>query len=182
MSQRGTKNSFVVARFAGEGVPITAIARGLHMNVREVERDVMSAVRAGLIAASPPLDWPDGSRIAERAPTIAAVDIDSVEQNLMPACAAFGLTANQARVFLVILALGYAPKTTIHAAVLKQRQVNDKLVDVYVCNLRKRLRLHDIAIKTHWGIGYEIEAADRARAVRLLAGARPAEEVHAHAA
>lgn len=40
-----------------------------------------------------------------------------------------------------------------------------KIVDVFICKLRRKLRGSGITIRTHWGIGYQVEGADLLKTV-----------------
>lgn len=42
-----------------------------------------------------------------------------------------------------------------------------KILDVWLCRLRRKLRAHDIEIQTIWGRGWYMEPEDRAK-VELL--------------
>lgn len=79
-----------------------------------------------------------------------------------------GLTASEARVLSAIAASPEGiTKDRIFAAVYGSStdadQPEPKIIDVYVCRLRKKLAPHEITIETVWGWGYRIDATGRAR-------------------
>lgn len=43
-----------------------------------------------------------------------------------------------------------------------------KMVDVMICKLRKKIKVHEIEVKTMWGLGYYIARVHRDRAISLL--------------
>jgi hypothetical protein len=49
-----------------------------------------------------------------------------------------------------------------------QRPARGKILDVWVCKMRKKLKPFGINIKTHWG-GYEMPEASKAIARELMA-------------
>lgn len=82
-----------------------------------------------------------------------------------------GLTAAEARVFGYLLQRGSASKGQIHTALYAYRAGDHpelKIVDVFVCKLRRKLKPAGIEIATMWGTGYAIDAENRARAQALI--------------
>lgn len=57
-----------------------------------------------------------------------------------------------------------------------------KILDVWICKLRKKLAPYDIAIQTAWGRGWYIEPEDRAKILALAEQAKPELEVEGVAA
>jgi two-component system cell cycle response regulator CtrA len=71
----------------------------------------------------------------------------------------FGLTGHEAGVFGVLMAREIATKDMVMAAVyrsLSKDEAEIKIVDVFICKIRKKLRPFDIVIDTVWGQGYRI--------------------------
>ncbi|PZU43911.1 MAG: heavy metal resistance protein CzcR [Microbacterium sp.] len=76
------------------------------------------------------------------------------------------LTGREAGVVGFLLKRPLATKSEIMSA-LYSLQIDDapheKIVDVFVCNIRKKLRPFGVKIQTVWGQGYSIDASTRAR-------------------
>jgi two-component system cell cycle response regulator CtrA len=85
----------------------------------------------------------------------------------------FGLTAQEARIFGLLLKKPLVTKEFAVSALYFHRQdeAEIKIVDVLICKARKKLKPHNIAIETVWGQGYRLPAESRAIAERLLAEA-----------
>lgn len=85
----------------------------------------------------------------------------------LPAPVCFGLSGSEARVFGHLYTREMATKNSI-MAILYQSMGRDeaepKIVDVFVCKLRKKLKPFGVAIETVWGNGYAMPAAAKARA------------------
>lgn len=162
----------IIARLADEGVPICAIARALKTPSGDVREVLHSAMFDGAIVEYPKEDWPPGQRRNNfTAITDGFVDTDDKIRN---ACSRyFGTTRQQSVVLGYLLKRSEATKEQLHQAIEATRgdskdETDAKLVDVLVCIIRKKLKLHELSIKTMWGRGYLIEAKERARAVFLL--------------
>jgi two-component system cell cycle response regulator CtrA len=84
------------------------------------------------------------------------------------------LTPYETRLLGVTLAREVATKAQLYEAVCAGR-VSDldcpepKIVDVYICKLRKKLDVLGVAIGTRWGVGYFMAPADKARLRELIA-------------
>ena len=77
-----------------------------------------------------------------------------------------GLTPTEAAVLAAIAASeAGATKVRIFEAVYAMRHDGEapemKIVDVYVCKIRRKLRAYDIEIDTVWGWGYRMPLASR---------------------
>lgn len=76
----------------------------------------------------------------------------------------FRLTASEARVFAHLATRDQATKDSIMMAMYSDRpgeQPEIKIVDVFVCNMRRKLRRFQVEIITVWGSGYAL--VDRSR-------------------
>lgn len=74
------------------------------------------------------------------------------------------LTPAEARVFAHLTTREMGTKTSIMAALYSDKPddyVDPKIVDVFVCKMRKKLRAFKVDIATVWGQGYAL--ADRQR-------------------
>lgn len=83
-----------------------------------------------------------------------------------PAPLSFGLTPKQARVLGVLMKRNVATKETIVAALYGHiscdREIpGQKIVDVFICHMRKKLATFGIQIKTVWGDGYALSNGDK---------------------
>jgi two-component system, cell cycle response regulator CtrA len=77
----------------------------------------------------------------------------------------WNLTESEERIMRVILTREYASKDAIMAALYwdKDEPGEDKIVDVMVCKIRKKLKRFGINIKTHWGRGFYLPPEIRHR-------------------
>lgn len=69
------------------------------------------------------------------------------------------LTAAECRVFSHLTTREMATKASIMAALYSDRPDDDiepKIVDVFVCKMRKKLKLFGVEIATVWGQGYAL--------------------------
>jgi hypothetical protein len=163
-----------IARLANEGIPIAVIARGLDAPSDVIRETIQAAIDCGKVTEMPRDDWPPTARRSDHLPSQLAKE---QERDLLTACMrAFAVTKLQAAFMLVLIKREEADKDTLHNVIESQRnirrnqpdnmeQVDPKMVDVVVCNLRKRLRPYWPAahetIKTLWGHGYYMEKIDR---------------------
>lgn len=77
----------------------------------------------------------------------------------------WALTGSERRVFGVLLARAIATKEAVMAALYHDFAADAaevKIVDVYVCKIRAKLRKHGVRIETVWGLGYRLDEAQRA--------------------
>ena len=71
-----------------------------------------------------------------------------------------GLTAQEARVLGVLMKRDVATKEAVMAGLYSHRAddtVEIKIVDVFICKIRKKLQPFDIPIETVWGQGYRLK-------------------------
>lgn len=83
----------------------------------------------------------------------------------------WGLTGSEQRVFGVLMARELATKDAIMAALYRadgRDEAEIKIVDVFVCKTRKKLKPFGIEIGTRWGEGYFITPATKAIVHGLL--------------
>jgi hypothetical protein len=163
-----------IARFANEGIPVAVLARGLDAPSDVIRETIQAAIDCGKVTEMPRDDWPPTARRADHLPSQLAKEQDD---HLLTACMrAFAVTKLQASFMLVLLKREEADKDTLHHVIESQRAIrrnqpdnpectDPKMVDVVICNLRKRLRPYWVTghetIKTLWGHGYYMEKADR---------------------
>jgi len=164
----------IAGRLANEGVPVAVIARAFQLSAFQVRNTLAEHLANGTITELPRDDWPPTSRRADHLPSQLAKEQDD---HLLTACMrAFNVTKLQAAFMIVLIKRDEADKDTLHHVIESQRntrrnqpadleEVDPKMVDVAVCNLRKRLRPYwppgHETIKTLWGHGYFVEKIDR---------------------
>lgn len=77
----------------------------------------------------------------------------------------WGLTASEARIAGVLIARELASRNMIMAALYRddaKDEPDPKVVGVFVCKLRRKLKPFGIVIETVWGEGWRLAAAHRA--------------------
>ena len=89
--------------------------------------------------------------------------IRQLEQALVPTVIVpveFGLTSSEAKVLSCLIHRDFATKPQIMMAIYADRleeEPEQKIVDVFVCKMRKKLKPFGIVISTVWGQGYRLE-------------------------
>lgn len=78
----------------------------------------------------------------------------------------FRLTPKEALILNVLMHNPVCTKERLHAAVSVNKISSDeeteiKIVDVFVCKVRAKLKPFDVEIETHWGTGYSLSAASK---------------------
>ncbi|MDE2577925.1 MAG: helix-turn-helix domain-containing protein [Hyphomicrobiales bacterium] len=77
------------------------------------------------------------------------------------------LTASEYRVFAFLLTKQVATKEALMSAMYTFRPDSEepdaKIIDVFICKMRKKLKPFDVEIRTHWGSGYSVDDATRAK-------------------
>jgi hypothetical protein len=162
-------DTFVI-NLAYEGVPQSAIARALHLPLDEVEEIVADAVTRGIIVTASARDWPAGSRFA-RHPFFSGPPIDD-DTLVLATVKIFGLTRMQAALFLTLVRRKLCTREILHDVVESRRVMepeptNQKIIDVAICNLRKKLN-GAYTIETVWRCGFTMPDDDRRRAAEII--------------
>lgn len=173
----GAEHRQIAVRLANEGIPVNVIARGLEAPAADVRLSLDEALASGTITEMPAADWPPTARRADHLPPhiAAARDADLITSFMR----AFKLTKLMASFMLVLVKREEADKTTLHRVIETQRaarinrpdtseETNPKMVDVMVCNLRKKLKPFGLTINTLWGRGYYLDAQDRQRVLSFV--------------
>jgi hypothetical protein len=163
----------VAVRLADEGIPVRAIARATHIPSEEIYTTLHHAIAQGSIIEMPRDDWPPGTRRSERTLLIGTPLEDETE--LKCACARFfKATPLQSAMLALMLRRNEVTKEQLHGVIEQNRPISNKeatdlkMVDVMICNLRKKLKVHNIEIKTLWGLGYLIDPPERERALNMM--------------
>jgi two-component system cell cycle response regulator CtrA len=88
--------------------------------------------------------------------------VRQLEQALMPNAplpVEWGLTAAEARLFSALTARDMATKEQLMTALYSGRPDEEpeiKIIDVFVCKIRKKLKPFGVKINTVWGQGYSL--------------------------
>ncbi|RUM06789.1 winged helix-turn-helix domain-containing protein [Rhizobium chutanense] len=88
--------------------------------------------------------------------------VRQLEEALMPASVMapieYQLTANEARVFSHLASRDFGTKQSIMMALYSDRaeEPEIKIVDVFVCKMRRKLKPFGVRIETIWGQGYRL--------------------------
>ena len=163
----------VAIALADEGVPVRAIARATKTPGENVYEILKSAIGQGLLLEIPRDDWP--SRSTRRDRTQADNILFSTDQpTIRIVCSTcFKFTPLESTVFVTTLRRSAATREHIHHAIEQNRNPADeitdqKMVDVVMCRIRKKLKPFDIKIDTVWGVGYVIKQEYRDRAIEII--------------
>lgn len=165
----------IAIALADEGVPVAAIARATKIPSGDIYEILRDAVGRGVIVEFPKSDWPPGAPRASRAPTLPPALRDD-EQLRIAAMQAFRMTKLQGAVFCTILKRNTVTKQQLHQVIEQNRatpgrdETDEKMVDVIICLLRRKLRPHGILIETIWATGYTMAAGERDKAIAALNG------------
>jgi hypothetical protein len=163
----------IAVSLADEGVPVRAIARSIRLPGEDVYELLKAAIDAGRLIELPKDDWPPGAR-NNRSQAEKRV-LSYSDETLHLACAnRFKLTRLQAVVFVAMLRRGEASKTYLHNAIENNRDDNadptdQKMVDVVVCHIRRKLKDNNVNIDTIWGVGYAMRVDARNHALAVMA-------------
>lgn len=171
----------VLVGAANEGIPIAAIARITHTESDAVRETLEYALASAHIAEMPKPDWPPTARIKDRVPVTAPASAEVIEFQVKKH---FRLTPLEGSFLVALLKYDHVDKTRLHGIIEHQRhsrtsqpdsleQTDQKMVDVMICKLRKRLKAvsPSFEIKTVWGSGYFIEKPVRAAILEAVARA-----------
>lgn len=92
----------------------------------------------------------------------------------------FGFTAKESKIFGVLLKRDLATKQHIMDVLYSaspDREPEERIVDVFVCKMRAKLRRFDVDIKTSRGRGWFMTADSKTKARSLIDAMRPTEAV-----
>jgi hypothetical protein len=166
---------------ANEGIPVCAIARILRQPAAEVYFTLKDECSRGAVIELPKADWAPASKKDDRQPVAPRLAND--EDTMFQCRQHFRLTNLEAGFLVVLLRLERVEKSKLHNIIEQQRatrsqQPNDleatdeKMVDVMICKLRKKLKALDASfiIATIWGGGYHITPGVKARMLDRLNG------------
>jgi hypothetical protein len=166
----------IAVRLADEGIPVRAIARAIKVAGEEVYEVLRGAMLEGRLIGLPKDDWPPGSPRANRLQ--ADHNLLTDEEQIKFLCSVqFKTTRLQSALLATILKRQQVSKQTLHDVIEHTRltygthkePTDQKMVDVMVCHLRKKLKPFNFDILTVWGTGYRMETAHREAALHMLA-------------
>lgn len=158
----------VAIRLVDEGVPLIAVARALRVDSDVVREFLQIAIADGRLLAVTRDDWPPGTPRSGRRPDRAT---QPDEDRFPLLCVrAFKVTAKEARLLSALLRRQECTKEQLLGFMYDANEdvPEIKIIDVFVCKLRKKLSDHALDIKTIWGRGYYITPEHRACAIQLL--------------
>lgn len=176
MSDRGAMRSHIVIRLADEGVPVAAIARVVKRTYNEVASIIDGALSQALIVTRPPADWPPG-KIRYTPPAVTEIreqrTFGGLKHSERQIPFALHLSAKEETLLAALmLRPQLATKNFLHHALYgldPSGGAEPKIVDVFLCKIRRKLEPHGIAIETMWGKGYALPAASLARIAEMKA-------------
>lgn len=82
----------------------------------------------------------------------------------------FGFTRHESVIFGLLMKAKLVSKPAAITALYlhEQDEAEEKIVDVFVCRMRKKLKPYNIEIQTQWGQGFFLSVESKATAQRLL--------------
>lgn len=174
----------IVTVFARQGIALSTIARAMAIPVERVDGMCRRAHENDELQMIPPMK-PDDTRhalLSEVTNLRAQLDdaqaqIRSMNERRETSSDVYtyvgGLTRKEAEIVAAIVRYGRATKASLYHSLYggtdAEEQREPKIIDVYVCKIRKKLRPLGVAIGTQWGVGYTMEPDDIAR-LNELAG------------
>lgn len=163
----------VAVKLADEGIPVRAIARTTAIPSDELYLYLREAIDMGALIEMPRDDWPIGTGRHDR--TVFAGSPLEQDLALKHACARYFRTSPiEAAMVAFLLKRTEVTKAQLHQVIEQNRPkgrdepTEEKIVDVMICKLRKKLKIHGIIIETMWGMGYLIPKEHRQNAINLL--------------
>lgn len=164
-----------VIRAALEGVPIAALKRIFRPGDSVDIRDILAVAKAsGVILDLPSEDWPPFLPIDKRGPMVPrrTVAIDDGEL-VFQLVKLFKTTRLESKILLTFMRRGHVNRAQLHDIVESNRgnpdeATDEKIIDVIICKLRKKLTLKEIKLTTVHSIGYEMGEADRKKCWEYL--------------
>jgi hypothetical protein len=163
----------IAIRLADEGIPVLPIARSLRIPSDDLYSTLRCAIASGTLIEMPKDDWPPGSNRASRS-VFRGGPLEQEDDLKYALVRFFKTTPLEASLMCLLLRRDQATKEQLHSVVEHNRATqgqeptDQKMVDVMICKLRKKLKPHEIEIETMWGLGYLISPKHREQTVRLL--------------
>jgi len=159
----------IAIRAAHEGIPIASIGRIVQQPFGLVHQALSEAQAVGKISSMPKADWPPSVAWDARQP-VSQAEAENLEFLVRKG---FRLTKLEAGFMAALLRYEFVDKARLHSVIEQQRMgrafmpatyepTDQKMVDVIICHLRKKLELADPrfsrkdTVKTMVGSGYHI--------------------------
>lgn len=168
--------SDVVTVFARQGIALTTIARAMALPVNRVEFMCQRAHQNGELQMIPPISPTDTRGALMSEVSNLRVQLDDAQafirelsnQDYVETFVGVArMTRSEAKVAATIAKQGRATKAAIYHVLYggfdDDHLREPKIVDVLVCKVRKKLKLHGIEIDTVWGVGYSMTSEAIAR-------------------
>lgn len=121
-------------------------------------------------------DWEARCRVLETENDELRDRIQSLEEQLgvhFHSPAFLELTGNEAQIFGLLMARDAVTKSlamvTIYGNKPDGDQAEEKIIDVYICKMRAKLKPYGIEVSTHWGQGYSLSPTMKKKARDLIA-------------
>lgn len=176
--------SDIVTMFAHQGVAVSTIARAMAIPTERVDGMCRRAIEHGTLAMMPPATPADTRHALLSEVTNLRAKLDDAQAMLResaqktkfhPYAGVLGMTRKEAGVIAAIARHGQATKSAIYNAIYNDVSDDDvvepKIIDVFICKARKKLKRGSIAVHTIWGVGYGM-SADSIEKLNALANAR----------
>lgn len=159
---RGQEVDHVVIRLLAEGVPVRALSRALIMPLGDVQQIASNAQTAGQLMQKPMDDWQPGPPPPDKPYDTQEVDGLAVQLGRT------GFTPAESKMLALLATYGFVDRSTLHRSI--HTQAENKIVDVYICKIRRKLSIHGtpVTIETQWGTGYWMDEASRIALVASL--------------
>jgi hypothetical protein len=189
--ERVHKTTDIIVAFARYGVAVETISRALVTPEHTVTATCMRAIKYGEMQTMPPQSPEDraGAHVTEivhlRQELSDAKALLQETQRRDPdlqfgLCKNVGLTRAESCFVNTLLSLGEASRDRLYHAMYGDRldveQPEPRVIHVFVCNVRQKLKAFGITITTVWGVGYAMSASDAARLRALAKGGLPVVE------
>jgi len=165
---------------AREAIPSSVISRVVCVSQTQLKDLFLDAVEAGQLQGLPPETWPGLGGLSRRLPCRAQITLGHLDEDVADIAALYGLTMSEACVLTYLVkraGVVVGKGALLDAVALDPEDCCLKLVDVYLCKLRRKLDPHGVQVETVWGIGYSLSkqaAADIIARVDERRGIPPA--------
>lgn len=163
----------VAIRLADEGIPVRAIARSVKVPSEDIYDTLRRAIEHGKIVEMPRDDWPAGATRGQRVIPTGTI-LDNEDAFTVTCQRLFKVTKTEAVMLNLLLKRNEATKVQLHNAIEQAKAgagaepTEQKIIDVFICKMRRKLKPYNIEIETIWGTGYMISREHREAAIVLL--------------
>lgn len=188
--RRTYNSSGIIVAFARQGIAIDTMSRALVVSEDFVKTACSRAMESGALVAMPPESAADRKTALQVELTHVRAQLDDANYLLREIqaekskdgrwsnyVAVAGITGKEAMLLFVLLeSHGRVAKERLYHELYGMRnpdeQPDPKIVDVFVCKIRAKLKPFDIEIDTVWGHGYVMTPQNRNK-MKRLAGILP---------